>query len=52
MDKNNPAVFECPKGKMALHTWQRNPDMTATCVKCGLVLTREQADDCYGTARP
>lgn len=47
MDKNNPAVYECPKGKSGLHTWERNPDMSATCKSCKLYLTVLQAADCY-----
>lgn len=47
MDKNNPAVYACPKGKQELHTWKRLPDKTAICTKCKLTLTVAQADDCF-----
>lgn len=47
MRKDNPAVYECPKGKAGLHTWKRLPDRTAICVRCKTTLTQEQADDCW-----
>lgn len=50
MDKNNPAIYECEKGRDGFHVWKRNPDRTATCVKCKLVLTVEQANDCFDSS--
>lgn len=47
MDKNNPAVYACPKGRAQMHFWMRLPDRTAVCDKCGLKLTVAQADDCF-----
>lgn len=47
MNKNNPACYECPKGKAGVHTWKRNEDGTAACMKCGKLLTKEQADDVW-----
>lgn len=47
MKSDNPAVYECPKGKNKLHTWKRNPDLTATCVHCKTSLSRQHADECF-----
>lgn len=47
MRKDNPAVYECPKGKAGLHTWRRRPDGTAVCVQCQKELNREDAEDCF-----
>jgi hypothetical protein len=50
-----PWVFAC-KGKPRpgdshgmsdLHVWRRNPDKTATCVKCEISLTVAEANDCF-----
>ena len=48
MQKDNPAVRECPKDARTIHTWRRNPDGTAHCVNCGQPLNREQTADCFG----
>lgn len=49
MRKNNPAVYECPKGKSKLHTWKRVEGSSgkAVCVECDLVLNREDADEVF-----
>lgn len=47
MQKNNPACYECPKGKNALHTWKRNVDETAECIHCKIKLTKKQAEDAW-----
>jgi hypothetical protein len=55
MKRLPPWVFECQgkarpgdsAGMGTLHVWQRNLDRTATCKKCGTVLTVEEADDCF-----
>lgn len=47
MHKNNPAIYECPKGKQTLHTWKRRSDGTAICKHCQLVLSKEDADDAF-----
>lgn len=47
MRVNNPAVYECPKGRNKLHTWHRQADGTAVCVCCKLVLKKADADDCF-----
>lgn len=44
MRKNNPAVYECPKGKSALHRW-RVVDGIATCTNCSLKLNAEDTAD-------
>lgn len=57
MQKNNPACYECPKGKNKLHTW--SPIMRqeegwkidtivgAKCLHCKKILTKEQAEDVW-----
>lgn len=30
-----------------LHVWKRNADRTATCERCGMVLTVPEANDCF-----
>jgi hypothetical protein len=30
-----------------LHSWMRNEDHTATCKRCGMVLSVEEANDCF-----
>lgn len=47
MQKNNPACYECPKGRNKLHTWKRNKDGTATCTKCNLTLRQNHADEVF-----
>ena len=54
MQKDNPACYECPKGKGGLHTWERCPDGTgrnpltrARCVKCNLELVAGFAFDVF-----
>lgn len=48
MRKDNPACRECLKGKDNLHTWRRNADTTATCLKCEMVLNPVDAAECFG----
>lgn len=50
MNKDNPACYECPKGKNKLHHWQihRTPDkiiLGANCINCDLFLNKEQTLD-------
>lgn len=54
MNKSNPACYECSKGKNKLHTWSPiikcdiiREMIGAICLHCGLVLTKEQADDVW-----
>lgn len=53
MQKSNPACYECPKGKNKLHMWSKILDhkkvemIGALCQKCGLKLTKEQAEDVW-----
>lgn len=60
MRMENPACYECPKGKDGLHTWKKVPvgervggkvvlgdEWRACCTKCHLVLDREFSDDVY-----
>lgn len=52
MQKNNPACYECPKGKNKLHFWspimhEINGMVGAMCLHCSKTLTKEQAED-YG----
>lgn len=50
-----PWVFECRgrgrpgdrPGLAGIHHWRRQPDRTAVCLKCGVVLSVEDADDCF-----
>ncbi len=39
MSPDNPACYECPKGKDNLHTWKMINLTQAQCVKCKLLLT-------------
>jgi len=48
MRKDNPACYECPKGKQGLHTWRENLDKTATCKHCKLTINKRDAADCFG----
>jgi hypothetical protein len=54
---DQPWVYVC-KGKKrsgeskvvsenGLHHWQRRSDRTAYCLRCGMELTVEQADECF-----
>ena len=52
MRPSNPACYECPKGDKALHTWKRNEDGTATCIKCKTVLNKQDAADCFRETDP
>lgn len=47
MRKDNPAIFQCPKGKSKLHTWKRLDDGRAQCQNCKLVLNKVDADDTF-----
>lgn len=47
MDRDNPAVYECRRGRGKVHSWERNADRTATCQNCRLTLTAAQADDVW-----
>lgn len=51
MNKDNPACYECPKGKNKLHAWegryQLNILTSAICRHCDLKLTKEQAEDVW-----
>lgn len=53
MNKNNPACYECPKGKNALHTWSPIIDSRtngmdgAICLHCSVTLTKEQAEEVW-----
>lgn len=51
MQKNNPACYECPKGKNGLYTWGGSYDNSilvgAICRYCRLKLTKEQAEDVW-----
>lgn len=49
-------AFECEgkarpgdrPGMKGLHVWKRcHTDRTATCLKCGMVLNPQEADDCF-----
>lgn len=42
-------LFECKADRKGqrLHHWRRNPDGTATCTRCKLLLSKEEADDCF-----
>jgi len=48
MRKDNPAVYECPKGRAGIHTWKRNPQTRrATCQECELELNQEDAAEVF-----
>lgn len=55
MRLGSPAVYVCRgkarpgdrPGYQGLHVWKRNPDQTATCQKCRITLTVEDADDVF-----
>lgn len=47
MHPDNPAVWECKKSKNTLHTWKRNPDQTATCKDCKIVLSKIHANEAF-----
>lgn len=52
MSPNNPACYECPKGKNKLHWWQKHktPDGTllgANCINCDLFINRQFAIEVY-----
>lgn len=40
--------WACPKGRRgSLHVWHRQPDNTASCSRCGALLTVAEADRCF-----
>lgn len=47
MDKDNPACYECPKGKNKLHTWKRLTMGGAWCQKCNLFICEEHAKQVF-----
>lgn len=48
MRKDNPACYECPRGKNALHVWHRSKgSKIAICVMCGLELNEADTKDCF-----
>lgn len=48
MDKNNPAVYECPKAKRAgMHHWWKDPNGLAMCLNCDLRLSLEHTRQVY-----
>lgn len=47
MNKNNPAIYECKKGKNKLHTWKLTCRHTARCLECGLYLNKEQTTEVF-----
>lgn len=47
MQLDNPAIYECPKGKSGLHTWVLAEDRTATCRCCNLWINREHTYDVF-----
>jgi hypothetical protein len=48
MHLDNPAIYECKSNsKNRLHWWKRNPDGTASCAHCKLVLNKQHADECF-----
>ena len=53
MQKDNPACYECPKGKNGLHTWSKILDhekiemSSAFCMDCRKILTKVQAEDVW-----
>lgn len=52
MKLDNPACYECPKGKNKLHTWspiiQDGERDGAICLNCSLILTESQAAKVWG----
>lgn len=49
MRKDNPACFECPRGRDGLHWWKRDETtMQATCQCCRLTLTKQDTAEVYG----
>lgn len=49
MRRDNPAIFECPKGSGGIHNWKRNPQTRrAICQHCGLELNQKDAAEVYG----
>lgn len=54
---DQPWIYECQgkprsggsrgESEGKLHVWKRNDDRTTFCMKCGIVLTVEQANDCF-----
>ncbi len=47
MRSSNPACYECPKGKDKIHTWKRKLTGRAYCVKCGLEIAKEFANEVF-----
>lgn len=52
MRHDNPACYECPKGKNKLHTWSSIIEneinrVGAICLHCNIILTKSQADDVW-----
>lgn len=48
MRRDNPACYECPRGRSGLHTWQRKGgDKTAHCVECGLKLNERDTAEVF-----
>lgn len=47
MQKNNPACYECPKGKNKLHIWEGSVNGITECIHCKIKLTKEQAEDVF-----
>lgn len=47
MRKENPACYECPKGKNGLHYWIKEvtPPMGAICLNCSLQINKADAED-------
>lgn len=41
----SPATYECPKGKNGLHCWKFSVWEIATCVRCNLILSKEDTAD-------
>lgn len=53
MRKDNPAVYECPKGKNGLHYWRRNGQTRrATCQNCKLELNQEDTAEVFNDLGP
>ena len=46
MRPNNPACYECPKGRSGVHIWKL-VDAGAICTLCKTKLDAEQARDCF-----
>lgn len=46
MHKDNPACYECPKGKNKLHAWfLMNDGLRAKCKHCKLILNEADTVD-------